>query len=404
MSWYHSEGPRGFKVTVFATKDSPNIQAYMRDRSKDKVDPFTEKIIPGYSYKSLKHSDREKAIEWARSESARWVLAKNRTTEPVPTLRRVLDLYVQHRTPAKVESEQDADRRRGKMWKKRLGANKDLRELRRQEWDAFVKARRSGEIDAEGNVVAVEDRRPVRDGTIWGDLVFLHSVINFAVDWKEEDGKFVMESNPARGFPMVKEKNPRRPISSQDRLEAILKVASKVHPFLSPILTIVNGTGRRIMAVIQLRFQDLVLAKTKDAPHGAVQWPGETDKMGKAWAAPISARVREVIDTILSERPGVGSLPLFPSSDDPTKVVSRYIADRWLTTAEKLAGVPKHRGSLWHAYRRKWATERKHLPDVDVAAAGGWSDPTTLKVYQQTDTATLLAVVEGGRELREAKA
>ena len=34
--------------------------------------------------------------------------------------------------------------------------------------------------------------------------------------------------------------------------------------------------------------------------------------------------------------------------------------------------------SLWHAYRRGWATSRKHLPDVDVAAAGGWKSTETL--------------------------
>ena len=25
-------------------------------------------------------------------------------------------------------------------------------------------------------------------------------------------------------------------------------------------------------------------------------------------------------------------------------------------------------------YRRLWASERKHMPDIDVAAAGGWKD------------------------------
>ena len=52
--------------------------------------------------------------------------------------------------------------------------------------------------------------------------------------------------------------------------------------------------------------------------------------------------------------------------------------------------MPKHDGSLRHAYRRKWATERKHLPDVDVAQAGGWSDLASLKTaYQHTDAAAL---------------
>ncbi len=55
------------------------------------------------------------------------------------------------------------------------------------------------------------------------------------------------------------------------------------------------------------------------------------------------------------------------------------------------------RGSLWHAYRRKWGSERKHLPDVDVAAAGGWKDTMSLKrSYQQADADTILSVVLGG--------
>jgi hypothetical protein len=61
-------------------------------------------------------------------------------------------------------------------------------------------------------------------------------------------------------------------------------------------------------------------------------------------------------------------------------------------------------GSLCHAYRRKCATERKHLPDVDVAAAGGWKRVQTLKTaYQQADAETMLRVVLEGGELREAR-
>jgi len=44
--------------------------------------------------------------------------------------------------------------------------------------------------------------------------------------------------------------------------------------------------------------------------------------------------------------------------------------------------------------RRKWATERKHLPLKDVAAAGGWLDTRSLEqCYRQADEATLLRVV-----------
>jgi hypothetical protein len=60
-------------------------------------------------------------------------------------------------------------------------------------------------------------------------------------------------------------------------------------------------------------------------------------------------------------------------------------------------------GSLWHAFRRLWATERKGLPVKDVAAAGGWKDITTLiNCYQQPDEETLRAVVEFRRKLSPA--
>ncbi len=109
-------------------------------------------------------------------------------------------------------------------------------------------------------------------------------------------------------------------------------------------------------------------------------------------------------DRIIAERPGVGAAYLFPSPRNARRPVSRGLASDWLLDAEKKADLPKLDGSLWHAYRRKWATSRKGLPDVDVAAAGGWSDLTSLKTaYQQPDTATLYRVVSEPTELREVR-
>jgi integrase len=98
-----------------------------------------------------------------------------------------------------------------------------------------------------------------------------------------------------------------------------------------------------------------------------------------------------------------GTLYLFPSPGDPAKPITRHLAAKWLRRAEKLAGVEPLQGSLWHAYRRKWASERKHLPDVDVAAAGGWKTIDTLKhAYQHADTETMFKVVSEPIRIREA--
>ena len=109
-----------------------------------------------------------------------------------------------------------------------------------------------------------------------------------------------------------------------------------------------------------------------------------------------------------------GEWPLFPAPRAKEehergkipKPWTRHYARALLERAERAAKLPKIDGGDFHPYRRKWATERKHLPNVDVARAGGWSekDPRALKTsYQRVDDATLLAVVSELTKLREAK-
>jgi hypothetical protein len=58
------------------------------------------------------------------------------------------------------------------------------------------------------------------------------------------------------------------------------------------------------------------------------------------------------------------------------------------------AGIEPREGSLWHAYRRLWASSRKDLPDVDVAQACCWASLEALKfAYQHPDDETMLRVV-----------
>ncbi len=47
----------------------------------------------------------------------------------------------------------------------------------------------------------------------------------------------------------------------------------------------------------------------------------------------------------------------------------------------------KHGG--WHAFRRGWATARKHFPLKDGAEAGGWREtPSVLECYVHSDSET----------------
>ncbi len=145
-------------------------------------------------------------------------------------------------------------------------------------------------------------------------------------------------------------------------------------------------------------------SRREGGPYGSIRWPAHTDKSGMETVVPMSPSVRDAIDRIQIERPGIGAAPLFPSPEDPQKSVTRHLADKWLRKGEGVAKLSPQKGSLWHAYRRKWATERKHLSDVDVAAAGGWKTVETLKIaYQQADAETMLLVVMEATELRDVK-
>ncbi len=247
------------------------------------------------------------------------------------------------------------------------------------------------------------------------DLKWLRWVLNWGTKWRDREGRYVLGENAVRGYGIPTEKNPRRPVATQDRYEALRAVSDEVameirwegqrrktRSYLTEVLDIAQGTGRRVTPILRLRYEDLRL----DAkPHGAIRWPAGTDKQGKESTVPISPQVRAAIDRVLAERPGIGAAYLFPSPTDRTLPVSYERGRTWLHKAERLAGLRRQQGSLWQAYRRGWATARKHLSTADVAQAGGWSNVATLqRCYQQPDDATMLEVVLGAGELRERQA
>jgi len=402
-AWSHSEGEYGHRVRVFEDPNSGIIYGEMRAPSR----------AERYVSVSRRHRDRARAVRWAEEQVKKWIVAEQDGIYQTPTASRVFSLYLKHRTPSKVRSERDADERRVRMWTRILGPDKDLSKLSLREWQWFIENRRTGAINSDGEFVPVDQRQTVRDGTVAADLVLLLSALNWGPRWRLDDGRYLMSENPARGFPIPKEKNPRRPLVTEDRYQKVLAAAQQVTmvvgfgkkrreepSYLPEILTLVNGTGRRVSAVLALRAEDL-RPPAPGAPHGFICWPAATDKMGKAWTVPISQEVRSAVNRML-ERRGIGPGYLFPAPNHRDESVAYEVASAWLLKAETIARVEKHKGSLWHAYRRKWATERKHLPGVDVAAAGGWSDVNTLMhIYQQPDMATMYRVMSEPAKLIE---
>ena len=132
---------------------------------------------------------------------------------------------------------------------------------------------------------------------------------------------YLMRENPVRGYEVPTEKNPRRPIATEDRYQATraktdqvtVEVrwhgkAKTVRSHLSEVLDVIHGTGRRLSAVLQMQYENLLL---QDGPHGAIRWPADTDKTGRETVVPIGPDVRAAIDRVLRERPGIGQAYLF---------------------------------------------------------------------------------------------
>lgn len=403
-TWSWTAGQYGAAVRVFERRRGGILYAGVRGHDGKTI------------RRSLNHRDRERAKEWAKQQAGKLAAGFDEIRAGKITLARLLAAY-------RTRKGECAERRLQELWCRVLGGERDPHKITEAELREFERARKAGAIDAHGNPIPEGERRPVRWRAVEYDIARLKTFLRWGLRNRDpHTGAFYLRENPLRGFEPTKEKNPRRAVATRDRYEKIREKAGdvtmeviairdgkrtrrKVPTYLPELLDIVVGTGRRISAVCGLRYQDIRLEPAPGAPHGAIVWPEDTDKMGKEWRCPISKETRTALERQLRRCPGIGAAPLFPSPRDPSKPIARYLADKWLLEAEDLAKVLKLSGSLWHCYRRMWASERKGLPDVDVAAAGGWSSLTALKtIYQQPDDATLFRVVTGNAELREAKA
>ena len=168
----------------------------------------------GMVRKSLKHSDRDKAKEYAGQQSAALAKGHAELTNGRITLGEVFVSYRTYRTPRKSSRSQKEDARRVELWTRVLGPDRDAHDLTLREWESFADRRTSGEIDARGR--AVEDPHAVRPRVVEADCVWLNAVYGWAVKWNTERG-YLMRENPARGFSRPDgSANVRRPVASTD--------------------------------------------------------------------------------------------------------------------------------------------------------------------------------------------
>ena len=362
-----------------------------------------------WAKRALKHNDRAAAEQAAKEVAAALLASTLAAATGRATVAEVLATYerdvCQHQ---KGYGPREAKRRIA-LWTHVLGAGRHVDTIDFPTLDKFGRDRRAGTIElADYELSASPSNRAVG-----ADLEFLRAALNHACTVVRPNGTRLLTVNPVAGYEIPKNKRPRRPIVSYDRFLKVLAKADEADPqgLFGGLLMLVEGLGWRISALCALRASDVDLRKTKATPFGRILKRAETDKEGVSGWVPMSESVRSGVDRIRAVNPALGEWPLFPAPRATTEIEgrgeipkawTRHHARKLLERAEKLAKLEKIDGGDFHPLRRKWATERKHLPDVDVAAAGGWSDTRALKMsYQQVDEQTMYAVVADATKLRD---
>jgi integrase len=279
--------------------------------------------------------------------------------------------------------------------------------------DRFVRQRRAGGITLK----KVKLSKHPSDRTIGADLEFLRRVCNWAMTIAGANGKPLLDHHALTRYAIPTNANPRRPVATDDRYLAVRAHANEVdgQGLFGPFLDLVEALGWRVSALCGLQAADVDLAVTDGRPYGRIRKRAEMDKMGVEQWVPLSTNARAAIVAVLERNPVIGEAPLFPAPRRSGAAWTRHHARDLLERAEEAArraaikrddpdaaaSLAPLDGSDFHAYRRAWATARKHLPLKDVAEAGGWRSVDTLvRCYTQTDEATMFAVVSETRKVR----
>ncbi len=270
-----------------------------------------------------------------------------------------------------------------------LGEDREVRSVSDSDLERFKQARMRGEWGPS--------RKRVGARIVAKHMVALRTMLSWATRQRTARGEPLLQWNPLSGLRIPVEKNPKRPVETYDRFLKLMEVAGEVDWRLPLALALAEGTGQRIGSILQLRRSDVDLDRL---PFGRVVFRAENQKTGFAHWVPLSEECRTQVLTHLRKLPADEEW-LFPAEQKTGAAVHHWVLSKRLREAYERAELDTLPGGLWHPWRRKWATERKDMPLRDVAAAGGWKDPTTLlKCYQQPDEETIQKVVLEAPKLR----
>lgn len=359
-------------------------------------------IRAGSVWESLGHRDREAAEKRAKEISGDLLAAKESLRKGARPLSYVFARYEREESRFKAQPGEDA--RRIDVWNAFFETERvhDARMIAPAHIRRFERLRRAGKIKVKDR----ELRANPSETTIGADIIFLHTVLNWATTAQEGEGRLLV-SNPIVGYQIPKTKNPLRPVATFDRFVRVYRQTDKVDAqklFRSFFALIGNELDWRVSAVCAIRISEIDFNSYPDAPAGRLYKNPLVDKENVGGWIPLTPRARRALQRAVRRRGAIGDVYLFESPKRPGQPWRRQHARDLLERAETLAQVGHVEGGDFHPYRRKWSTERKHHAWADIAAVSGRKDRDTFeKSYTAADAAGMLAVVNEPRRLREQK-
>lgn len=215
-----------------------------------------------------------------------------------------------------------------------------------------------------------------RESDGWSPATHRHYLryIRAAFRYAERKLKWIGPRHNLSAVDLPSPKSQSKPYSLAE-VRKLLPALEKVSPRAGWIGHVLFQTGRRLTATRTLPAECI---EVRDG-YTVLHYPSETDKAKQSGDVPVVGRAHELSREIADWSP-----------------VSMEQAQAWLVEAEKIAKVPHVKGRLWHAFKRRWATESRGLVSRDKMA--GTLEQTLRHIYEQDDLAPKLEVAKAMAE------
>lgn len=406
-TWTITLGSRGQSVKLFQLEKDGNF--------------YRQVFLPGgeRSRVSLRTSDRAEAERLGKSLLAARMLGEAPQPKRVLRLGELSEAFVAEAPKFldNVERSKAGARTQIAILRAYFGDAREVATITEDHVENYAAARKTGGIVYGRG----KKTKPVKQRAVQADIKLLKQMLYWACTKIMPDGTPWLTHTPLRYVRIAAEHDVRRPVASYDRFEATRAAMrgfqdhyqeeartaetkgtrarakarrdSWVRAELG--LWLLEETGRRRGAIMGLRWSDF------DFTSKRVTWRPEYDKKRRTWVVRYPDSFFETVRDFQRRLGAVGGC-VFPRRDDSSQPAPAELLSQWIGKAEDKAGLPKLVGGTCHPYRRKWRSERSHLPAKAVAVAGGWSDMDTMfRCYDHPDDQDVLVVTGETKKRRE---